>query len=103
MWWQEVSNAGITGSQSWWTSTAGGGGRWQLSTTETLVQGTMETDLSPPNSWPPNQQRDFGLGSILKLSLVVCKTLVFNVLGDKWSFYAFELCMSSLWSLFMLG
>lgn len=85
-----------------WTSTGGGGGRWQLSTMETLVQETVEADTSPFISWPPDQQRDFGVGSTANLSLVVSKTpFFFNVLCNKQSLYAFELC--SLWSLFMPG
>lgn len=83
MGWQQVSNEGITGSHSWWTSTGREGGRWQLSTMETSVQGTVDTDTSPPVPCLPGQQRDFGVGSMLKLSLGVCKTPFFNVFRNK--------------------
>ena len=61
------------------TSVGGGGGRQQLSTGEALVQGTEETDPSPPVQCPPGQQRDIGVGSMLMFSLVVCQIPFFNV------------------------
>lgn len=68
-----VGNAWViqTADQRWWR-----GGRWQRSTGEAPVQGTVEMDLSPVQR-PPGWQRDFGVRSMLTLTLAVCKISFF--------------------------
>ena len=84
------------------TSVGGGGGRQQLTTGEAPVQGTVETDPSPPVQCPPGQQRDIGVGSMLMLSLVVCQIPFLNVcyvINDHLMLLscACPVCRVSLW------